>query len=177
MKFQMILDQEKEEAVFARVHKRTALVDEIEKLVLEGGQGRTIAGYDEDGIRMLEIGAVEAFYVEGDKTFAAYQGGKYRVRKRLYELEEVLPEYFRRINKSNLANMKKIVRFNVTLSGAVNAEFESGFSDYISRRCFVYPLSNVGWWLHGAVRQFCLSCGRVCGMRTRCRSWKWERLS
>ena len=32
--------------------------------------------------------------------------------------------------------MKKIVRFNVTLSGAVNAEFESGFSDYISRRCF-----------------------------------------
>ena len=99
MKFQMILDQEKEEAVFARVHKRTALVDEIEKLVLEGGQGRTFAGYDEDGIRMLEIGAVEAFYVEGDKTFAAYQGGKYRVRKRLYELEEVLPEYFRRINK------------------------------------------------------------------------------
>ena len=79
MKFQMILDQEKEEAVFARVHKRTALVDEIEKLVLEGGQGRSIAGYDEDGIRMLEIGAVEAFYVEGDKTFAAYQGGKYRV--------------------------------------------------------------------------------------------------
>ena len=131
MKFQMILDQDKEEAVFARVHKRTALVDEIEKLVLEGGQGRSIAGYDEDGIRMLEIGAVEAFYVE-----AAYQGGKYRVRKRLYELEEVLPEYFRRINKSNLANMKKIVRFNVTLSGAVNAEFESGFSDYISRRCF-----------------------------------------
>ena len=64
MKFQMILDQEKEEAVFARVHKRTALVDEIEKLVLEGGQGRTFAGYDEDGIRMLEIGAVEAFYVE-----------------------------------------------------------------------------------------------------------------
>ena len=46
MKFQMILDQEKEEAVFARVHKRTALVDEIEKLVLEGGQGRSIAGYD-----------------------------------------------------------------------------------------------------------------------------------
>lgn len=41
MKFQMILDQEKEEAVFARVHKRTALVDEIEKLVLEGGQGRS----------------------------------------------------------------------------------------------------------------------------------------
>ena len=48
MKFQMILDQEKEEAVFARVHKRTALVDEIEKLVLEGGQGRSIAGYDPD---------------------------------------------------------------------------------------------------------------------------------
>ena len=53
-------------------------------------RGRSIAGYDEDGIRMLEIGAVEAFDVEGDKTFAAYQGGKYRVRKRLYELEEVL---------------------------------------------------------------------------------------
>ena len=86
---------------------------------------------------MLEIQNVECFLVEQEKTYALYCDGKrYLVRKRLYELEELLPDSFEKINKSVIANWKQIVKFKVQLSGAVDAVFRSGYVECISRRCF-----------------------------------------
>lgn len=137
MKFRIVIDKEKEEEIVARVHERTPLLDEIEALVDRAGGEEEVVGYDEDDILMVRFADVEAFYVEGGKTYAACSDGKrYRIKKPLYELEAVLPAGFRRINKSAIANMKRIVRFRSGLNGAVDAVFRSGFSDYISRRCF-----------------------------------------
>ena len=137
MKFRSIIDKEKEEEIIARVHRKTHLIDEIETLVSGAGTADEVIGYDEDDIKLLKIYDIEAFYIEDGKTYAAYADKKkYRVKMHLYELEAILPNYFRKINKSNIANMKQIVRFKTSLNGAVDAEFKSGFRDYISRRCF-----------------------------------------
>jgi len=137
MKFRLIIDREKDEEIVARVHERTGIIDEIEALVQRGEGLSEIVGYDEDDIIMLSIDDVEAFYVEDGKTYAACRDKKrYRIKKRLYELEEILPEDFQKINKSDIANMKHIVRYKTSLNGVVDAQFRSGFSDYISRRCF-----------------------------------------
>ncbi|MBQ7765297.1 MAG: LytTR family transcriptional regulator [Lachnospiraceae bacterium] len=137
MKFRIVIDKEREEEIVARVHQRTPLIDELEALVIADGTVGQITGYDENDIKMLDINEVESFYVEGGKTYASYSDKKqYRVKMHLYELEAVLPKEFEKINKSNIANMKQIVRFRTSLNGAVDAEFKSGFSDYISRRCF-----------------------------------------
>lgn len=137
MKFRIVIDKNKEEEVVARIHTRTPLIDEIEALVTGDGAADEIPGYDEDDIKMLKIKEVEAFYIEDGKTYAAYSDkNQYRVKLHLYELEAILPKSFEKINKSNIANMKHIVRFRTSLNGAVDAEFKSGFSDYISRRCF-----------------------------------------
>ncbi len=137
MKFRIVIDKDKEEEIVAQVHERTPLIDEIEALVAGAGTPDGIAGYDHDDIRLLRINDVEAFYIEDGKTYAAYSDRKkYRVKMHLYELEAILPHNFRRINKSNIANMKLIVRFRSFPTGAVDAVFRSGFSDYISRRCF-----------------------------------------
>lgn len=137
MKFRVVIDKNKEEEVVAHVHTRTPLIDEIEALVTRDGIADEIPGYDEDNIKVLKIKEVEAFYIEDGKTYASYSDKKrYRVKLHLYELEAILPTEFEKINKSNIANMKRIVRFRTSLNGAVDAEFKSGFSDYISRRCF-----------------------------------------
>lgn len=137
MKFRIIIDKEKEEEIIARVHRKTHLIDEIETLVSGAGSADEVIGYDEDDIKLLRIYDIEAFYIEDGKTYAVYADKKkYRVKMHLYELEAILPNYFRKINKSNIANMKQIVRFKTSLNGAVDAEFKSGFRDYISRRCF-----------------------------------------
>ena len=137
MIFRLHIDPECEENVTANVHRRTPLIDEIERLIADDAVRDRIAGYSGDEIAMLSIQSVECFFVEGDRTYAVYSNGeKYVVKKRLYELEKLLPGEFERINKSAIANWKRIARFKVQLSGAVDAVFKSGYTDCISRRCF-----------------------------------------
>ena len=137
MIFRLVIDRDKPEEVTATVHERTALIDEIERLVLQDSVSDQIPGYVDDDILMLHVSQIECFIVEGEKTYAMYSDKKrYLVRKRLYELEKDLPGGFERISKSALANWKSISRFKVQLSGAVDAVFKSGYVECISRRCF-----------------------------------------
>ena len=137
MIFRLFIDKEKPEEITATVHERTALIDEIEGLVLRSSIADQIPGYAEDEILMLNVSQVECFLVEGERTYAVYSDGKrYLVRRRLYELEKTLPGSFERIGKSALANWKAIAKFKVQLSGAVDAVFKSGHVECISRRCF-----------------------------------------
>ena len=55
---------------------------------------------------------------------------------RLRDLEQILPSYFIRINKSTLANEHRIDRFDAVFSGGVDAVFRCGYREYVSRRCF-----------------------------------------
>ena len=137
MIFKLFIDQSCQEEIIANVHARTPLIDEIEQLVLRDGLSDQLTGYWEDEIKLLEIQQIECFVVEIEKTYAHYADGKrYYIRKRLYELETSLPGNFERINKSAIANWKKISKFKVQLSGAVDAVFQSGYVECISRRCF-----------------------------------------
>lgn len=137
MIFKLFIDKACQEEVIATVRARTPVIDEIERLVLQDSLPDQLPGYLDDEITMLEIQNVECFLVEREKTYALYCDGKrYLVRKRLYELEELLPDSFEKINKSVIANWKQIVKFKVQLSGAVDAVFRSGYVECISRRCF-----------------------------------------
>ena len=71
------------------------------------------------------------------KVIAIDTGGiHYRIQDRLRDLEAILPSYFIRINKSTLANEHRINRFDAAFSGGVDAVFQCGYREYVSRRCF-----------------------------------------
>ena len=138
MIFKLFIDKNCQEEVIANVHERTPLVEKIERLVIQDSISDQLPGYMDDEIRMLEIRQIECFIVENEKTYAVYSDNKrYVIRKRLCELENILPGNFEKINKSSIANWKAIVKFRVQLSGAVDAVFKSGYIECISRRCFV----------------------------------------
>jgi DNA-binding LytR/AlgR family response regulator len=135
MKFTLIIDKEKDEEVVATVHNRTALIDEIEALISKHTD--RIPGYIEDEIKMLSVSEIECVTVLDGKTYAIdSRNRQYRLKQRLYELEAELPPSFIRINKSTLANEKALDRFAVTYTGAVDAVFKCGYTEYVSRRCF-----------------------------------------
>ena len=138
MIFRLNLNPKCEEEIIANVHERTPLIDEIEKLVTKDNVNDQLTGYLEDEIKILKVDEVECFFVEDEKTYALYSDKKkYVIKKRLYELETILPTDFIKINKSAIANSKKILKFKVLLSGAVDAQFASGYTECISRRCLV----------------------------------------
>lgn len=135
MQFRLIIDKEKDEEVVATVHSRTALIDEIEALISKHTD--RIPGYTEDDIKMLSVSQIECVTVLDGKTYAIdSQNCRYRLKQRLYELEQQLPSSFIRINKSTLANENALDRFQVTYAGSVDAVFKCGYTEYVSRRCF-----------------------------------------
>lgn len=138
MIFKLFINKECEEAVTAMVHERTPLVDEIERLVIQDGVSDRVMGYREDEILMLAVCDVDCFYVENNKTYAhcCVDNKSYFIKKRLYELEDMITGDFVKINKSAIANWRQVSKLQVQLSGAVDVIFKSGHRDCISRRCF-----------------------------------------
>lgn len=135
MKFKLIIDQEKDEEIVATVHSRCALTDEIEALISKHTD--RIPGYAEDDIKMLSVSEIACITVLDGKTYAIDSlNCRYRLKQRLYELEQQLPASFIRINKSALANEVHLDRFAVTYAGSVDAVFKCGYREYVSRRCF-----------------------------------------
>lgn len=136
MKFRLIIDNEKDEEVVATVHERCPLIDEIEALILEHTD--RIPGYTEDTVKILSVSEIECVTVLDGKTYAIDSKNRpYRLKQRLYEMEQQLPSTFIRINKSTLANESALDRFSVTVTGSVDAVFKCGYTEYVSRRCFV----------------------------------------
>ena len=137
MKLKLIIDPEKEEEVVATVHARTVLIDEMEALISKHAGNDRIPGYADDDMKMLAISQIECITVLDGKTYAIDTKNRhYRLKQRLYELEQQLPSSFIRINKSTLANERRLDRFTVTVTGSVDAIFKCGYREYVSRRCF-----------------------------------------
>ena len=88
-------------------------------------------------MRKLAFRNIECITVLDRKVVAIdTSGNHYRIQERLRDLEEILPSYFIRINKSAIANEHRIARFDAVFSGGVDAVFRCGYREYVSRRCF-----------------------------------------
>ena len=137
MKYKLIIDKNAEEEIIAIVHEPSSLTQKIEDLVLDFSGTDGILGYREDEMRKLSFGDIECVTILDRKVVAIdTQGVSYFLRDRLRDLEAILPSYFIRINKSTLANEHKIARFDAVFSGGVDAVFQCGYREYVSRRCF-----------------------------------------
>ena len=137
MKYKLIIDKDAEEEVVAVVRAPSALTEQIENLICSFSGADCIMGYRDDEIRKLTFSEIECITVIDRKVIAIdRRGNQYRVQDRLRNLEDILPSYFIRINKSTLANEHRILRFNAAFSGGVDAVFQCGYRDYVSRRCF-----------------------------------------
>ena len=137
MKYIFKLDQTAEESVTVVAHTPSALTEQIENLVLSYKGEDKISVWNEDEILQLPFVDIECITVIDRKVIAIDKNNdQYRIQKRLFELEEMLPSYFIRINKSSLANENRILRFKTVWSGGVDVIFKCGYQDYVSRRCF-----------------------------------------
>ena len=137
MKYKLIIDNDADEEIIAIVHAPSSLTQGIEDLVNSFAGADFIMGYREEEMRKLFFGEIECITIQDRKVIAIdSKGNSYRLQDRLRDLEDMLPSYFIRINKSTLANEHRIRRFDAVFSGGVDAVFQCGYREYVSRRCF-----------------------------------------
>ena len=138
MKYKLIIDKSADEEITVIAHAPSALTQQIEDLICSYSGVDSIMGSREDELRKLLFEEIECITILDRKVMAIdIRGNQYRIQDRLRDLEEMLPSYFIRINKSTLANEHRILRFDAAFSGGVDAVFQCGYREYVSRRCFV----------------------------------------
>lgn len=108
-----------------------ALVEDISAFVNEG-----ISGTDFRGEKvMIPLRDILRFYSENQKVIARDMEGSYVVQEKLYELEERLDAgQFFRISKSEIVNLKKIKRLDMSITGTIKVTLSDGTETYTSRR-------------------------------------------
>lgn len=137
MKYKLIIDKNAEEEIIAIVHAPSSLTQKIEDLVHSFSGANFIMGYRDKEMRKLSFREIECITILDRKVIAIDgSGNHYLLKDNLRNLEDILPSYFIRINKSALANEHCIQRFDAVFSGGIDAVFHCGYREYVSRRCF-----------------------------------------
>lgn len=91
--------------------------------------------YDGDSVIPILQYNIIRVYTEVGKVYVQTADGIYLYRERLYNLENRLNKaLFVRISKSEIVNGKKIIRFNIKMTGTIGIELENNIMSFVSRR-------------------------------------------
>ena len=137
MKYKLIIDKNADEEITVIAHAPSSLTQQIEDLIYSNSGADYLMGHRDDEMRKLAFCEIECITILNRKVIAIdINENHYSLKDSLRDLEEILPTYFIRINKSTLANEHRILRFDAAFSGGVDAVFQCGYREYVSRRCF-----------------------------------------
>ncbi|MGM9665636.1 MAG: LytTR family DNA-binding domain-containing protein [Eubacteriales bacterium] len=124
----------KEPKIIVVTNKMTEEIGEIVKK-LSDEQTKTIAGFKDDTVKVLEPENIFLIYASNGKVFAQTTHGEYLIKLRLYEMEQRLDRYsFVRISNSEIINLKKVKGFDLSFSGTICVTLSNGTVTYVSRR-------------------------------------------
>lgn len=144
MKYQLIIDKDKDEEIVIVAHEKNKLINEIERLIKSSNIN--LFGYKDDKIINLTLDEIYAFYTQDGKVYAKTKNEAYLIKERLYVVIEYAKDSFVKINQGCLVNVGKILRFESTISGAIKVVLKNDFSDYISRRELKNVKRRMGLW-------------------------------
>ena len=135
MKVELKIDKECEETKVV-IYAKT-IDDEISRIVenLQAKDSNTLNAFKDEEIYILNQDEIQTVYAEEGKVYTKTDKNQYLLKKRLYELEEILnPKKFIRISNSEIVNIKKVEKINFKLTGTIVLHFKNGDITYVSRR-------------------------------------------
>lgn len=96
---------------------------------------KNIIGMQDNDIFIINISDIIMFYSEEKNNFCKTKDGIYRIKEKLYYLEEKLPQKdFIRISNSVIANINHVKCFNTSIIGKIIVKFKDGSEEAVSRR-------------------------------------------
>lgn len=127
-------DEQKEQAdlhVKAGHHSLKELVS-----ILERETYKEVILHVTDQDETYQINCKHVFFIESEREKLLVHTGKRKFfcRKKLYELETELPEYFVRISKSVILNTRQVHHYCPQLNGIMKAVLRNQEEVYISRK-------------------------------------------
>jgi DNA-binding LytR/AlgR family response regulator len=115
----------------------TPVLDDSVQGILDFITGREIeflVGKVNEMQHILKPLDIHYFHTENESVVAVTTTGSYKLKEKLYELEDMLPSNkFIRLSKSVIANLYELSRFEASFNGTLCVYFKSGAKEYVSR--------------------------------------------
>ena len=93
-----------------------------------------LVGIVEDKASIIDIGEIIRVYIEDRKTFVVTLKDTYVVKKKLYEVENMVTRNFIKISQSEIANIKFIKNLDFSNTGTIVIKYKNSDISYVSRR-------------------------------------------
>lgn len=135
MQIEVKIDEKCEELKILIVTNK--MTDQVEELLkkLSAAQTEAIVGFKEDSAEILQQEEIIRIFSSNQKVYAQTKQGEYVLKLRLYELEERLNQnVFVRISNSEIINLKKLVKMDLSFSGTIGVKLLGNVTTYVSRR-------------------------------------------
>ncbi|MBF1212133.1 LytTR family DNA-binding domain-containing protein [Gemella morbillorum] len=93
-----------------------------------------LIGIVEDKASIIDIDEIIRVYIEDRKTFVVTLKDTYVVKKKLYEVENMVTRNFVKISQSEIANIKFIKNLDFSNTGTIVIKYKNSDISYVSRR-------------------------------------------
>ena len=93
-----------------------------------------LIGIVEDNASIININEIIRVYIEDRKTFVVTLKDTYVVKKKLYEVENMVTRNFIKISQSEIANIKFIKNLDFSNTGTIVIKYKNSDISYVSRR-------------------------------------------
>ena len=133
MKVELNIDQKfKEILVTISTDK---INDEVQELVnyIEYKEDYLV-GIADNQVCVIDISDIIRVFVEDRKVFVVTTKGKFIVKKKLYEMNNLLTKDFVKISQSEIANIKFIKNLDLSIRGTIVIVYKNSDISYVSRR-------------------------------------------
>ena len=93
-----------------------------------------LIGIVENKASIIDIDEIIRVYIEDRKTFVVTLKDIYVVKKKLYEVENMVTRNFIKISQSEIANIKFIKNLDFSNTGTIVIKYKNSDISYVSRR-------------------------------------------
>lgn len=144
MKIRIEIDEQlQEEEIIIRSNSLDERVQKIQNAVNEVILAQhKLVFYKGDTAYYLKLEDILFFETDGSGIQAHTKGDIYRIKYKLYELEEMLPGYFMRISKSAILNTRCIYAINRSVTSPVVVQFQDTHKQVYVSRYYYKPLKE-----------------------------------
>jgi DNA-binding LytR/AlgR family response regulator len=134
MKVSLMIDSDYEETIVTI--ESPELDDSVQGILdfIKGKETEFLVGKDGEMQHIMKPDEIHYFHTEKDAVVAVTADGAFKIREKLYELEQILPSTkFIRLSKSVIANLHELSRFEASFNNTLCVYFKSGAKEYVSR--------------------------------------------
>lgn len=119
--------------------------DEVQELVnyIEYKEDYLV-GIADNQVCVIDISDIIRVFVEDRKVFVVTTKGKFIVKKKLYEMNNLLTKDFVKISQSEIANIKFIKNLDLSIRGTIVIVYKNSDISYVSRRLLKDFKSKLG---------------------------------